>query len=68
MQADDGDNGSGNARNPADKIDTAAITEAIRQQIIDLDAEVERINAAREAMPQPQSALRTATHAGSCLR
>jgi len=38
------------------KIDTAAIDEAvlsIRQQIKDLDAEVERINVAREAMPPP---------------
>jgi len=35
------------------KIDTAAITEAIRQWVKDLDSEVERINAAREAMPPP---------------
>jgi hypothetical protein len=35
------------------KIDTAAITEAIRQWVKDLDAEVERVNAAREAMPPP---------------
>jgi hypothetical protein len=35
------------------KIDTAAITEAIRQWVKDLAAEVERINAAREAMPPP---------------
>jgi len=30
-----------------------AITEAIRQSVEDLDVEVERINAAREAMPPP---------------
>jgi hypothetical protein len=35
------------------KIDTAAITESIRQWIKDLDAEVERVSAAREAMPPP---------------
>ena len=35
------------------KIDTATMSEAIRQQIKDLDAEVERINVAREAMPPP---------------
>jgi hypothetical protein len=35
------------------KIDMAGITEAIRQCVKDLDAEVERINAAREAMPPP---------------
>jgi hypothetical protein len=35
------------------KIDPAAITESIRQWIKDLDAEVERVNAAREAMPPP---------------
>jgi hypothetical protein len=38
------------------KIDTAAtaaITEAIRQWIKDLDVEVERINAAREALLPP---------------
>ena len=35
------------------KIDLAAITEAIRQQIKDLDAEAARINTARESMPPP---------------
>jgi hypothetical protein len=35
------------------QIDPAAITESIRQWIKDLDAEVERVNAAREAMPPP---------------
>jgi len=35
------------------KIDIAAMTEAIRQSAKDLDAEVERINAAREALPPP---------------
>jgi hypothetical protein len=35
------------------KSDPAAISEDIRQWIKDLDAEVERINAAREAMPTP---------------
>jgi hypothetical protein len=35
------------------KIDTAAMSEAIRQWIKDIDAEVQRINAAREGMPPP---------------
>ena len=56
MQPDSGDDGSGNVRKPADKIDTAAmleVIEVIRQSVKDLDAETERINAAREAMPPP---------------
>jgi hypothetical protein len=35
------------------KIDTAAITDVVRQSIKDLDAETERINASREAMSPP---------------
>jgi len=51
VQPDSGDDGSGNVRKPADKIDTAAMLEVIEVIRKDLDAETERINAARELPP-----------------
>jgi prefoldin subunit 5 len=51
VQADD--HGSGKARKLVAEIDIIEAIEAIRQSIKDLDAETERLNAAREAMPSP---------------